>query len=240
MIANNLDGDFEAASARTIWMPAHGAAHTIGKAVDSKGMPITNLMWRANRLVDELAKAAASTHRLPKWVVDFPKIAATFVRYHAAKLGFATHEANNHNTTIMVDGGMIVDKIMRDSTAERPNWRLRKRKVGKKRPAEELSPAVVPEPLSSPSVGAPQLGSSNCKQARAMPTSTAAAQTARGKKRRAAAEAQRCRQEVADFSLVARWVASRKLIPPTAQPSAKERVAALRARRLSERLACAS
>jgi hypothetical protein len=240
MIANNLDGDFEAASARTIWMPAHGAAHTIGKVVDSKGIPITNLMWRANRLVDELAKAAASPHRLPKWVVDYPKIAATFVRYHAAKLGFATHEASNHKTTIMVDGGRIFDRIIRDSTAERPNWSLRKKRVGKKRPVEELSPAAVPVPLSSPSDGAPQLGSSSCKQARTAPTSTVAAQAARGKKRRAAAEAQRCRQEVADSSLVARWVASRTLLPPTAQPSAKEGMAALRARRLSERPSSAS
>ena len=94
-------------------MPAYGAAHTIWKALDPKGRPITSLMWRSNRLVDELAKAAASPHRLPKWVVIYPKTAAGLLRYHAAKLRFAKHEANNHKTTIAVDGPLVVGRLMK-------------------------------------------------------------------------------------------------------------------------------
>ncbi len=41
------------------WMPAHGAVSTIGQALDSGGSKITPVEWRANRLVDALAKKAA-------------------------------------------------------------------------------------------------------------------------------------------------------------------------------------
>ena len=58
--ASALDDTFELAASRTTWMPAHGAAHTIGVARDSRGQPITAVMWRANRLVDFLAKSAAA------------------------------------------------------------------------------------------------------------------------------------------------------------------------------------
>ena len=56
MIAHALDGDFRGACTMAKWMPAHGAAQTIGVALDSSGNAISSIMWRANRLVDLAAK----------------------------------------------------------------------------------------------------------------------------------------------------------------------------------------
>ena len=41
MVAHNTDDDFPAAAENMTWMPAHGAVHTIGAAIDSRGKPIT-------------------------------------------------------------------------------------------------------------------------------------------------------------------------------------------------------
>ena len=43
MIAHNLDGDFSVAAARTVWMPAHGARHTIGHVLKSDGTTLTGV-----------------------------------------------------------------------------------------------------------------------------------------------------------------------------------------------------
>eukprot|EP00973_Karenia_brevis_P093674 12418485-Karenia_brevis.AAC.1 len=45
---------------RLKWMPAHGAVDKIGRALDSNKNKISAVEWRANRLVDALAK------RLPR------------------------------------------------------------------------------------------------------------------------------------------------------------------------------
>ena len=64
MISSRLDRSFEDAADRLILMPSHCPAAAIGKTLTSKGTPITPLMWRANRLVDILAKSAAQTAKL--------------------------------------------------------------------------------------------------------------------------------------------------------------------------------
>jgi len=47
-----------------LWMPSHGSKAVIGHAIKSDGSVVTALDWRANRLVDALAKAAAGRGRV--------------------------------------------------------------------------------------------------------------------------------------------------------------------------------
>ncbi len=56
MLSHILDGDAEPVLELVRWMPAHQAAHAIGRVLDSRGQPLTTIMWRATRLVDALAK----------------------------------------------------------------------------------------------------------------------------------------------------------------------------------------
>ncbi len=74
--------------------------------------------------------------------------ASKLVQHHAAKLGAATHEANNHKITVTLDGGATVECTVRDSTAERPRWRAR---GGTKRSHEETLPDLTPSAASLPS-----------------------------------------------------------------------------------------
>eukprot|EP00973_Karenia_brevis_P076524 10631097-Karenia_brevis.AAC.1 len=127
MVAHALDGDFKAALQQVTWMPAHSATNSIGRSKDSKGMPITALMWRANRLVDVLAKAAASPSRLPAWATTRVQAAAKFVQYNAARLGVATNRANNCAVAVVTDDGTTTQRYMRDSTADRPRWQSQQR-----------------------------------------------------------------------------------------------------------------
>ena len=61
---------------RIKWMPAHSSTSAIGTAVSSDGTPITAVNWRANRLVDKLAKLAADELRVPKEILDYIDTAA--------------------------------------------------------------------------------------------------------------------------------------------------------------------
>ena len=65
MVVHALDGNFASATDLVTWMPAHGPASSIGHAKDSRGRLVDAIMWRANRLVDLLAKSATAEHRLP-------------------------------------------------------------------------------------------------------------------------------------------------------------------------------
>ena len=47
-----------------VWLPAHASAETIGSATMSNGEKVGPLHWRANRLVDLLAKSAARPLRV--------------------------------------------------------------------------------------------------------------------------------------------------------------------------------
>eukprot|EP00973_Karenia_brevis_P022171 3050471-Karenia_brevis.AAC.1 len=89
MVACVLDYEFESAREMVTWMPAHGSAAAIGSAKDSRGWPIDAAMWRANRLVDILAKAAASRHRLPAWATNEVQNASKLFAHQAARLGKA-------------------------------------------------------------------------------------------------------------------------------------------------------
>ena len=103
MVAQALDGDFSVARGAVIWMPAHGSVASIGHAKDSHGLPIDAGMWRGSRLVDLLAKAAAAEHRLPRWALRQVQNAGKLYLHHAARLGKATHDANNFKASEVLD-----------------------------------------------------------------------------------------------------------------------------------------
>ena len=79
-----------------LWMPSHCSRTAIGVTAKSDGTPITRIEWRANRLVDALAKTAAATHRTPARLRQLLQDAADLVEHHAALLGWVTHDANNY------------------------------------------------------------------------------------------------------------------------------------------------
>ena len=58
-------------SGQVVWMPAHKSHLAVGVAVKSNGQLLTTIDWRANRLVDSLAKAAATSLAAPCSVSTF-------------------------------------------------------------------------------------------------------------------------------------------------------------------------
>ena len=97
-ISGSLDGKLEQLVTTNcfIWMPAHLTAAAIGNALKSNSSPVTARDWRANRLVDGLAKLAAADGAAPLTSVRLVDSAEALVRHAAAQLAVATHNANNH------------------------------------------------------------------------------------------------------------------------------------------------
>jgi len=73
--------------------------------------------WRANRLVDALAKTGAASVAPAPETIDLVTSAETLVRHRLAQLAQATHRANNHSVTILNEAGEWVTKVLRDSVS---------------------------------------------------------------------------------------------------------------------------
>ena len=71
--------------------------------------------WRANRLVDILAKNGAKAHGPREDVLMLVKSMTCMARHAAAQLGEATHVANNFPQEIISPEGKTVTKVTRDS-----------------------------------------------------------------------------------------------------------------------------
>ena len=82
-IATILDADVSVLCTRghLVWMPAHGAAASIGNAFRSDGEFVTSTDWRANRLADALAKAAIATVTECIGAEKVLKVAESLVRH---------------------------------------------------------------------------------------------------------------------------------------------------------------
>ena len=70
--------------------------------------------WRANRLVDALAKTGAATVAPASETIELVTSAEALVRHRLAQLAQATHRANNHIVTILKEEGEWVTKVLRD------------------------------------------------------------------------------------------------------------------------------
>ena len=98
-----------------LWMPSYGAQHFTGSAKKSNGSVVTSLDSRADRLVDLLAKKAASETRVCPQSLRTVTAAIDAVRYSMAKLGAVTNAASNFKLVTYLLDGSPTTTIKRDS-----------------------------------------------------------------------------------------------------------------------------
>ncbi len=128
MIASHLDGRIErlASEGLLVWMPAHLSLSMVGEAKLSDGTRLTTVDWRANRLVDALAKRGAAMHTPPAACIRLLDSAAPAVKHAATLLGAVTHVANNWTVSVVEPDGQTHRRVMRDAEPA-PKGKRRKR-----------------------------------------------------------------------------------------------------------------
>jgi len=213
-IRHVLDDDFAAARDKLCWMPSHQSASNLAGSIASNGEPVTTLMWRANRLADALAKGIASRHRLPNWALSLVKSAGTLVKHQAARLGTATYLANNYEEQVTLEGGAVVKRFRRDSTAKRPHFK----KVG--------MPVAVATTAASSSTATRATGA-RVGTRFAAAAAPSAPLNRRRNKRAASVTAHELRRLVDEEPALARCLRAKWLQPSTG-PTAAERIARVR------------
>jgi len=123
LIGGCLDGTtWRDAADMMTWMPAHGSRGVIGIALKSNNETVTAIDWRANRLADALAKAAASRFRIPSGTRRAIATALRTYEQAAAVAGIVTRAANNHCVSATAQDGTYVHRRLRDALppASRP------------------------------------------------------------------------------------------------------------------------
>ena len=116
-VANILDGDLTALERTNllVWQPAHQTVQSIGQRHGSDGRKITAIDWRANRLVDALAKQAAEEVRATKQTRNLIQSGREAARHAACCLGQITFAANNHKAERIGEDGNMHTVTLRDS-----------------------------------------------------------------------------------------------------------------------------
>ncbi len=207
-----LDGDIASALGELNWMPAHGTTASIGRALKLDGTVVTAIEWRANRLVDALAKHAAAFDRVPRRTLEAVSDAGRLAEYSAALLGTVTECANNWKQEAVRHDGTPYRRTVRDS-APPP------------RAARPLKPQAAPVP--QPALAAP--GATELCPLRARSVPAAAHRAERTK----LATVERWREEAREAAGVSRWLAQ-TLLHPGEGATASERMQNLQ-RRVRER-----
>jgi hypothetical protein len=159
LIFNVLDGGCHAALAnsRVVWMPSHRTVASIGNVRKSNGKFITALDWRANRLVDKLAKLGAQQHCVPDLAVDKYNAAMAAAEYFAALVGTVTFKANHHLVQVTRRSGSQGFSTVRDSLPGPRPHRPYKRKAE----SEAVGSPLPPPPVSTTGCHQPGLSSSD-------------------------------------------------------------------------------
>ena len=98
-----------------VWMPSHQTTASIGKRDLSNGEKLSVVDWRANRLVDALAKLAAARRRAPMAVTRLLASTNAAVKHAAKLLGCVTHQANNFKDEVVLPSGLRVQQTRRDA-----------------------------------------------------------------------------------------------------------------------------
>ena len=116
-ISHALDSDFAQLlnNDKLVWMPAHQAITAIQNKQMSNGRVLSSIDWRANRLVDGLAKEAAMKDRASYNTRRLISSAESLVRHEASLLGRITHVANNCEMWIQDDQDRWVRTVRRDA-----------------------------------------------------------------------------------------------------------------------------
>jgi len=163
LIAACLDGaTWEEAALRLTWMPAHGSRSCVGAAVKSDGNPVTYYDWRANRLADLLAIAAASRFRVAAGVGGVVATAMRAYEHAAAVAGIVTHAANNRFTSTTLPDGSYLHHKTRDAAPPPSKNKAASEEHKKDEEASAAAPADAPkrEPLSATGTATTRTGTS--------------------------------------------------------------------------------
>ena len=96
-VADSLDGDVGMLAELGLlsWIPARLTIKAVGELRLPNGQRLTMIDWRANRLVDLLAKRGAKKHAPAEAVQKMLSSTAVLSQHWAAQLGGATFAANN-------------------------------------------------------------------------------------------------------------------------------------------------
>ena len=154
MITGALDGDVASLmrDGQLVWMPAHQTLSSVGEKKLPSGARLTFVDWRANRLVDALAKRSSAEVRTSVAVRSLLDSAWVAVRHFAALLGRVTHAANNHTAEVMGEDGIMVVRRMRDATVAPRSYT---KKVGGTCQPRTPAHAVLLAPAASGFLAAP-------------------------------------------------------------------------------------
>ena len=210
-------------SGKLIWMPAHTTPAMVGTARRSDGQFLTALDWRANRLADVVAKAAAGCPPECVAAQSLFNSAERLVAHEGAVLGAVTHAANHHVQLVCDRTGAQRRVTMRDAAAARPALRrVRARAASPPAPPppRELAPRTAVVGALAPGVG--------------LADGLVRTMGARCKARAAAARAATVAR-VAGAAAATRAIclARGAAVRPSSAPPAAERLDALRARVLA-------
>jgi len=140
---------------KLVWMPAHGAIHTIGSVTKSNGAVITSIDWRANRLVDALAKLAAACHQVPDSAVRLLEAGAKAVEHCAGLVGITAFAANHFEKEVVRPDGSVGKVTCRDA-APQDGWKVKRK--GRRHLVNPATPAMEADPKGGNSLRLQSLG----------------------------------------------------------------------------------
>ena len=98
------------------WIPAHIPYAAVGERMLPCGRRLTDLDWRANRLVDALAKMGAAAQKAREGNEQLLMSTAALATHNAAQLGQVTFIANMFSQNYTDEDGNEKIRIIRDST----------------------------------------------------------------------------------------------------------------------------
>ena len=204
-------------------MPAHTSKSSIGQVITSSGKYVTEDMWYANQIVDFLAKEGASSIRYDVEERSSFTFKEKQLRELAVFLGKLTYIANAFT---LPDGSKVRDseavKSFRQRNTARLSFSAERLRFSK---FSRLTPGGRVEPIWRISAKRPK----RCHWGRGPGWSTSSVAHVA-----AAAKASRAKQGIEnrnEASFEAWWRESRShALKPTAGPSARERLDALRQR----------
>ena len=216
-----------------VWMPAHGTAEaTVGRAYRSDGRVVTAVDWRANRLVDAAAKAAAGQERVSGGCRITLKQALKAAEYGAAVAGTTTHAANNLRVQVTTASGSTTTVTRRDSTATRgPTARMGRATAARQCPPIDAPRMATVAATCDSRTLLPNLRDAQgslASVAHVAPTAVAVrcGGSSRGPTHR---QTDMCAAR-REFQAAATWAQRLSHLQPRQGPSAAERMAALRER----------
>jgi len=211
-------------------MPSHTTLTTAHTRKRSDGKPVSATDWRANRLVDALAKLGAASNRASAELRRHRLAAKQLVEHTAAVLGVATYSANNFKEQVWTHAGKLVQATRRDSAPpplRKGLWGPRTKEPDQPKPAGKTQPTQEETNAAARAAERQQAEDQLAAQRQL-------AQTAKAR----AAEHARGDAAQAELRFKAAWLAQLRSrdLQPTSGPTATERLDALRAR-LQQKLA---